>query len=121
MRRNTGEQGRVTIKTLLSFAILLLGAYLAFKFIPIYVAAYDFDNAIKTQAQYSGSMKTNDVLLTELLTKAQDLELPIKKENLKILRTTSRITISAEYVVPIETAFFTYNWRFTEEESAVLF
>ncbi len=121
MRRMISERGGTTVKTLLSFAILLLGAYLAFKFIPIYVAAYDFDNAIKTQAQYSGSMKTDNVILTELLTKAQDLELPIGKENLKILRTASRITISAEYVVPIETAFFTYNWRFTEEESAVLF
>ena len=116
-----GERGSTTIKTLISFALLMFMAYLAFKFIPIYIAAYDFDNALKTQAQYSGSQKPDEVIMTELLTKANELELPIREENIRISRTASRLTISANYVVPVETAFFTYNWAFQEEESAVLF
>ncbi|HKY31621.1 MAG TPA: hypothetical protein VJV23_03710 [Candidatus Polarisedimenticolia bacterium] len=115
------ERGAITVKTLFSFAFLLFASYLAFKFVPVYIAAYDFDNAIKTQAQYSGAMKTNDVILKELLSKAAELELPITKKDLKITRTQSRLTIKADYVVPVKTAFFTYQWRFTEEESAVLF
>ena len=117
----SGENGTVTIKTLASFALLLFICYLGYKFIPVYIAAYDFDNAIKTQAQYSGSMKTNEVILRELLGKAAELELPIAKENLKIERSTSKLTITADYIVPVETPFFTYNWHFTELESAVLF
>jgi len=116
-----GERGEITVKTLLSFAFLLIVAYMSFKFVPVYVAAYDFDNAMKTQAQYSGSMKTNEVILKELITKATELELPIGKENIRIERDRSRLTIMADYTVPVKTAFFTYNWRFTEEESAVLF
>lgn len=120
-QHTTSERGMVTIKTLLSFAILLFGCYLGFKFIPVYISAYDFDNAIKTQAQYSGSMKTNDVIMKELLEKAAELKLPITKKELKIERTTSRMTITAMYVVPVKTPFFTYDWHFQEEESAVLF
>ena len=115
------ERGAITVKTLFSFAALLFISYLCFKFIPVYIAAYDFDNALKTQAQYSGSMKTNEVILKELLLKAQELELPITKENIKIQRSQSRLVITADYIVPVKTPFFTYPWRFTEEESAVLF
>ncbi len=122
MNRGTaGERGSATIKTLISFALFIFIAYLAFKFIPIYIAAYDFDNALKTQAHYSGSRKPNEAIVTDLLAKASELELPIRKEDITISRTISRLTISASYVVPVRTAFFTYNWRFQDEESAVLF
>ena len=115
------ERGAITVKTLLSFAFLLFACYMGYRFIPVYIAAYDFDNALKTQAQYSGSMKTNDVIMKELLLKAAELELPITKKELKIERSTSRMTITARYIVPVKTPFFTYDWHFEEEESAVLF
>jgi hypothetical protein len=115
------ERGEITVKTLFSFASLLFIAYLCFKFIPVYIAAYDFDNMLKTQAQYSGSMKSNEVILKELLNKAAELELPITKQNINIQRSQSKLVITADYVVPVKTPFFTYEWHFTEEESAVLF
>ena len=115
------QQGAISVKTLISFAFLLTACYLGFKFIPVYVAAYDFDSMLKTQAQYSGSFKTNEVIMKELLGKAAELELPITKQNIKIERSRSKLVISADYVVPVKTPFFTYEWHFTEEESAVLF
>lgn len=121
MARAGSQRGAITIKTMISFAVLLFGAYLGFKFIPVYIAAYDFDNALKTQAQYSGSMKTNEVIMKELLLKAAELELPITKSNIKIERSRSKMIITADYIVPVKTPFFTYEWHFTEEESAVLF
>lgn len=113
--------GSTTVKTLISFTLLLFVGYMAYKFVPVYIAAYDFDNAIKTQAQYSGSMKSNEVIVKELLDKARELELPIEKDDIKIARSSSRLTITASYTVPVKTAFFTYTWQFREEESAVLF
>jgi len=121
MSDRSGQRGAITVKTLVSFAILLFASYMGFKFIPVYISAYDFDNAMKTQAQYSGSFKTNEVIMKELLTKAAELKLPITKKELRIERTRSKMTITAEYVVPVKTPFFTYEWHFTEEESAVLF
>lgn len=113
--------GTTTVKTLVSFTLLLFVGYMAYKFVPVYIAAYDFDNAMRTQAQYSGSMKSNEVIIKELLDKAEELKLPVTKDDIKISRSKSRMTITADYVVPVKTAFFTYAWRFTEEESAVLF
>lgn len=115
------ERGAFTVGTVIYFTILAFAVYMGFKFIPVYIAAYDFDNAMKTQAQYSSSFKTDEVLYKELLQKAAELELPITRKQLKIERNQSRLTIYADYVVPVKTAFFTYDWRFQEEESAVLF
>ena len=95
--------------------------FLGWKFIPVYVAAYDFDAAMQTQAQYAGSFKPDPVIMSELLTKAKELELPIKREDITIRRENSRLIISADYTVPIDTFFFTYNWNFQEEQSAIIF
>jgi len=121
MRIRPSERGELKAQVLMSFAFLALIGYFAWKFIPVYIAAYDFDSAMQTQAQYSGSMKTDAVIMKELLTKAKELDLPIEKSNIKIVRDNSRMVITADYVVPVRTGFFTYNWRFQEEQSAVLF
>ncbi len=120
-RRRSSERGELKAQIILTFAFFALVIYLGFKFIPVYIAAYDFDSAMKTQAQYAGSAKPDGTIMKELLTKAAELELPIKKENIKIQRNSSKIVIRADYTVPVATFFFTYRWRFTEEESAVLF
>jgi len=119
--RRASERGELKAQVIMTLAFFVLVLYLGFKFIPVYIAAYDFDSAMKTQAQYAGSSKPDATIMKELLQQAAELELPIKKENIKIQRTASKLIIRADYTVPVKTAFFTYDWRFTEEESAVLF
>ncbi len=119
--RRRSERGELKAQVVMTFAFFGLVLYLAFKFVPVYVAAYDFDSAMQRQAQYAGSSKPDEAILSELLRKAAELELPITEENIKIRRTSSKLIINADYVVPVKTPFFTYQWRFTEEESAVLF
>lgn len=121
MTKRRGERGELKAQILLSFAFFALLAFLGWKFIPVYIAAYDFDTAMQTQAQYAGSFKPDAVIMTELLTKATELELPITRENIEIHRDSSRLTITADYTVPVKTFFFTYNWNFKEEQSAVIF
>lgn len=115
------ERGAANFTTYLSMIVFLLVCYMGFKFIPVYINAYDFDGALKTQAQYSGSMKPDETIYKELLQKAAELKLPITKANLKITRNQSQMTITADYTVPVKTLLFTYNWKFKEEETAVLF
>lgn len=119
--RHRQERGAASASTVLSMVLLVVIAYLGFKFIPVYIAAYDFDNALKTQAQYSGAQKPDSAIMSELLAKAADLKLPVAKENIKIERSNSHMTITTEYVVPVKTLIFSYNWKFAEEETAVLF
>jgi len=119
--RRRSERGELKAQVVMTFAFFGIVLYFAFVFIPVYIAAYDFDSAMQSQAQFAGAEKPDEIILQELLAKAAELELPITEENIRIRRTSSKLIINADYTVPVRTPFFTYEWRFTEEESAVLF
>ncbi|MFQ5700829.1 MAG: hypothetical protein ACE5HU_03180 [Acidobacteriota bacterium] len=119
--RGARERGEIKAQVFFSLAFLILLCYLGFKFVPVYVASYDFESAMRTQAQYAGSRKPATTIMAELLNKANELELPITREDVTIKRSSSRLTITADYTVPVKTALFTYHWHFQKEESAVLF
>ena len=95
-------------------------AQAAFVFIPIYVAVYDFTSKVDKEAQF-GSQKSNTAIRKGLLQYGLGLELPIKDENLKVDRTRSKLTVKAEFTVPVKTLFYTYQWQVSTEKSYPLF
>lgn len=118
--RRGRERGSTGVKLILSLVFLGLLAHTAYVFIPLYIAVYDFDSQIEKEANY-GATKTNDAIVKGLLDYASERHLPIKKENLKVARGQSRITIQANYSVPVKTLFYTYNWDVSVSKEAVLF
>ncbi|MEE9217929.1 MAG: hypothetical protein V3U98_02580 [Acidobacteriota bacterium] len=116
------EYGEGRAGFLLSLTLFSVFIYLAVKFVPIYVNAYIFEDTLREEARYAAvSRKLSEAqLVNRVLAKAQDLELPVGKEQLRVQRTRIRISIQATYMVPVETVFFTYNWSFRQEGSAPL-
>lgn len=114
------ERGASAVKVILSFAILGLLVHVGYVFIPIYIAVYDFNSQVETEANY-GAPKSNDAIVKELLAYAADRKLPVRKEDLKVSRTQQRLNIEANYTVPVRTVFYTHNWQVRAEHSAVLF
>jgi hypothetical protein len=53
--------------------------------------------------------------------KAKELEIPLKRKNLTLKRTTGEIVISAQYEQPIDLKVTTYVYRFDAREKAPLF
>jgi len=115
-----GESGAAGVKLVLSLIFLALLVHTGYVFIPIYIAVYDFDSQVEKEANY-GATKTNEVIEKGLLGYAAERHLPIKKENLKITRGQSRITIDASYMVPVKTLLYTYPWNISISKQAVLF
>jgi len=114
------ESGASAVKVIVSLAVLLFVAHTAYVFIPLYVAVYDFDQQAEREANF-GSQKTSDAIVKALLAHATERGLPVKKENVKVTRTNSRLTVVADYTVPIKMLFYTHNWHVSVEKSAVLF
>jgi hypothetical protein len=98
------EMGGAGIKLIISLIIFGVAAQAAFVFIPIYVAVYDFTSKVDNLLQYGIG-----------------LELPIKDENLTVDRTRSKLTVKAEFTVPVKTLFYTYHWQVSTEKSYPLF
>ncbi|HEX7252658.1 MAG TPA: hypothetical protein VF376_07245 [Thermoanaerobaculia bacterium] len=83
--------------------LLFLGLviYALYEIVPVRIAAGQFTDAIQEQATFAATHQ-NPQIYSELLEKAADLKLPIRKDQITINRTRESIQIEAHYVVPIE-------------------
>jgi hypothetical protein len=88
-------------------------AYLLIEIVPVRINAGQFQDAIQEQATF-GATHQNPQIYYELLEKAGELKLPIRRDQITINRTRESIQIEAHYVVPVELFFglFTYTMTF---------
>jgi hypothetical protein len=95
--------------------LVLLGivGYLMWKIVPVKIATSEFYDTMQEQAAF-GSIKDPKFIEFEILRKADELKLPIKKENLKITKSREAITVEAHYVVTIDffNGAYKYVWKF---------
>lgn len=111
MQRRSGERGEGRAGCIFSLILLVAAVFVAYKMIPIKVAAADLRQTIVDEAKSAGSHR-DPVIRRQIMAKAQKLNLPLDDQNLKINRTSSNIHIEASYTVPIEFPGYTYHWKF---------
>ncbi len=71
----------------LAFSSWLPRSYLIAALAPPFFSNYQFEDAIKTESQMSTyTTKTEDVIRDEVFKKAQELDVPITKEQIKVVR-----------------------------------
>ena len=73
---------------------------------PPYFSNYQFQDALKTESQMSTyTTKTEDVIRDEVFKKAQDMDIPITREQIKVVRNgvvgTGTVDIEASYIVHV--------------------
>lgn len=95
------------IKMLFGLFVIFGGMYAAFKIVPPYFEAYQFQDAVKDEATHdSYSGKSEGDIQDLLFAKAQDLNVPISKDAIKVQRQgmqyNGTIIIHAVYVVHVD-------------------
>lgn len=110
------EKGSATIKTLLTLvavAALIVGAV---KIVPVYVKVYEFEDAMRVQAKFAGVESKNEtVVRDELYKKAQELKLPIDRDQIEISTSMGGINIKVRYTVPIDLIVMQRDFNFEYE------
>lgn len=95
--------------------LVLLGivGYLMWKVVPVKIATSEFYDTMQEQASF-GSIKDVKFIEFEILRKAEQLKLPVTKENLKITKSREAITVEAHYVITIDffNGAYKYVWKF---------
>ena len=96
-----------TIKLILLFGLLGGMVYVGAQVIPPYFANYEFQDSLETEARMGTySVKGDDVIRDAVFKRAQELELPITKDQIKVQRTGSpgsgSVFIETEYSVHID-------------------
>jgi len=108
------ESGNITFKSLLYLAFLGAVIFAGFKTIPIYVDNYQLQDYLSTQTPYWLTDHTSaDAIRHNILAKAQDLDLPLAAQAVKVDANANRVTVSIDYSVPVDLKVYTLQLHFT--------
>jgi hypothetical protein len=116
------QRGDVPVGCLIGGVVLLIVILVAIKVTPVVVNVGELDNTISTLADRANRREYHDKrILAEILRKAESLDLPVAKKNVKIKRTSNRIKITVIYTIPIEFPGYTFMWHKEHFEDRPLF
>jgi len=112
MRSWRSQRGDVPVGCLVGGAVLLVVVLIAIKVAPVILNVGELDNAISVLADRANRREYNDKrILSEILKKAESLDLPVTKKKVKIKRTSNRIKITVIYDIPLEFPGYTFIWH----------
>lgn len=109
----SSERGSGSLKAIIWTVILVLGAYSAYKIVPAYVSEYQLQDKMQEQARFAVvNHYTEDQIRDTIFKEAQDLEIPIKKEQITVSATQSLVSIGVDYTVPLDLFFYHTDMHF---------
>lgn len=122
MRRSRGNRGAANVGCIVWLVIVVLVGYLLWKVVPVKIATSEFYDVMQEQAAFA-SIKDVKAIEFEILRRAEELKIPVKKDNLKITKIREMITVEAHYEIPIEffNGSYTYVWKFNPVVQRPLF
>lgn len=110
-RRNRWELGEGQAGCIFGLLVFLAAVFIAYKMIPIKVKAAEMRQTVYDEAKSAGT-HGNAVIMKAILAEAEEQNLPVGKENVKVARAKGEIEITVEYDVPVEFPGYTYQWHF---------
>ncbi|OLE09756.1 MAG: hypothetical protein AUG89_13885 [Acidobacteria bacterium 13_1_20CM_4_56_7] len=115
--------GGGALKAILWTAILVFAAYAAYKLIPVYIANYQLVDKMQEEARFAVVNRyTEDQVRDMIYKQVQELEIPVKKEEIKVLASQQVVRISVDYTVPVDLIFYNMQLHFTpSSENKALF
>ena len=120
MRRR--ERGDVPIGCLIGLVLIGVAALVAIKAGPIMISIGELDSEISVLADRANRLDYNDKrIMRDILDKAQFLDLPVTKKDVKIERSRSRIKVTVEYQKEIDCGVYTSVWKKRHYEDRPLF
>jgi hypothetical protein len=116
--RQRGE-GRAGL--LIANAVIGVGFFVGFRYIPVKITAYEFRDELRQEARYGAVRDDDKMVLKRLRDKADELDIPLREKDLTLRRTPTELVIKASYDQPIDFKVTTYVYKFSAEERAPLF
>ena len=108
------ERGGSKLKTVIYLAIVLTVMYSAVKIVPIYFSNYQLSDKMQEQARFAVVNRYNEEQIRDNIFKVvQDLEIPVKRDAIKVFNTNAVVKISMEYTVPVDLFFYHTDLHFS--------
>jgi len=112
--RRRFERGEGRLKGILIVVVVVLVIYSAIKIVPAYVNDYQLSDKMQEQARFAVvNHYTEDQIRDNIFKVAQDLDIPVKREDIKIVANNSVVKISLEYTVPVDVLVYHTDLHFS--------
>ena len=113
-RGQRAQRGEGKLKAIIVTAILVIGIIAAWKVVPPYSAEYQLADKIQEIARFAVVNRQTEEQIRETVFKTiQDLEIPAKREDIKVTASTSKVTILVDYTVPVDILMYHVDLHFT--------
>lgn len=120
MRRKRSEAGEGQGGCIVGLIVFLAVIFIAWKIVPVKVKAAELRGVVVDESKSAGTH--NDArILKAILAKAEELELPVEKDDVSIRRRANDIEVKVDYVVPIEFPGYTYQMRLSHHAENPIF
>jgi hypothetical protein len=97
------QRGEGRLKGLLYLAFLIIAVFVAIKVVPVYVADYQLKDKMSEQAKFAiVNRYTEDQIKDNIFRTIQDLDIPAKREDIKVTNTNHGLAIGVQYTVPVD-------------------
>ena len=122
-RSRRSQRGAGKLKAIAFAAIVILALYAAFKLVPPYVSEYQLQDKMQEQARFGIVNRYTDEQVRENIYKVvQDLDIPVKREDIKVTVTQAIVKISLDYTVPVDLLVYSTELHFSpSSENKALF
>ncbi len=110
---NETQRGKITLGGVFWTLVFLAAIYLGVKLIPLYVNNFQFQDAMENEARLGVvSRKTAEQIRDTIFTKAQELGLPLTREQIRVEADLRTVRISCEYDIHVELPGYTLRLHF---------
>jgi hypothetical protein len=119
----SSERGEGKLKAILVTAVIVLIIYSGVKLIPPFISDYELADKMQEQARYAVVNRYSEEQIRDNIFKVvQDLEIPAKREDIKVSATNALVKISLSYTVPVDLLFYHADLNFSpSSENKALF
>jgi len=121
--RGRSERGAGRLKTILVVVVIVLIIYSAIRIVPAYVNNYQLADKMEEQARFAiVNRYTEEQVRDNIFKVCQELEIPAKKEDIKVVSNNAVVKISLQYTVPVDVLSYHLDLHFapTSENKALI-
>lgn len=120
LKPNQAQRGEGRLKAIIYTLILVIGVYVAWKMVPAYVNEYQLKDKISEQARFAVVNHYSEDQIRDIIFKTiEDLDIPAKREDIKVEHTNHGILISVNYSVPVDLKFYKTELNFSPASEGI--
>jgi hypothetical protein len=118
--RTRHQRGEGKLKAIIYTLILVASVYVGIKLVPIYVAEYQLKDKMTEQARFAIVNRYSEEQIRDLMYKVvQDLDIPAKREDIKVTNTGKGLNISLSYTVPVDLMVYKTDLTFSPSSDGI--